>query len=117
MTNPEQLVADMAARRMVQAMRAQCMNAVAGITPSVGTGSVGALALGATASVVVPLTPELPDTSFVPIVSLFGGAGLLGNLTLLGVTAKTTSSVTVAVRAPLAVSAGASVQVVAFRAA
>jgi hypothetical protein len=85
--------------------------------PSVGAPvTVGALSLGQTASVVIPFAPALPDTNYVAIPVLYGTTSLLGNLSLGGITARTTSSVTVSVKAPvLAVAAGATVGVAVFR--
>jgi hypothetical protein len=91
---------------------------VARVSPSVGGPvTVPALSVGATASVVVPFTPPI-TASYVPIPSLYGTSSLLGGLSIAGVSAKTSSSVTVMVRAEkLAVAAGATVSVVCFRTA
>ncbi|WP_250029792.1 hypothetical protein [Paractinoplanes maris] len=111
---------DVVARQMA----AQAVEAVAGVpakvaavTPSVGTAAVPALALGASAQVVVQLSPPIPGAAYVAIPVLHSAStSLLGNLSVAGIVSKAETSVTVLVRAPLlAVASGAVLQVVAFR--
>lgn len=93
-----------------------CSGGVAALTPSVGGPVVvGPLSLGASAQITIPFTPAITG-SYVPLPSLYGTATLLAGLTLAGVTAQTSTSVTVTVKAgTLAVAAGATVGVVCFR--
>lgn len=84
-----------------------------GITASFGSGAVGAMLLGATQNIVVTISPAQPDTSFTPIVT-FSGSALLGGATY-SVIGQTTTTVTVAVKAGLALSSGGTVYVAALR--
>jgi hypothetical protein len=119
MSSPTPWPMDSIARQMAQQalQRAELARAASAVLmPSTGSAAVPALSLGASATVVVPLFPELPDLNYQPIPVLFGAASLLGGLSLLGVVARTTTSVSVQVKAPLvAVGVGATVQVTAFR--
>lgn len=110
---------DMIARQMAEqavAASAAMQQAMSAVIPSYGTADVPALALGATTQVVVAINPPIPDAAYTPIPVLYGTPLLLGSLTLAGIIAKSETSVTVQVRAPLAaVTAGAVLHVVAFR--
>jgi hypothetical protein len=111
---------DVIARQMastaIQGM-ADAMAAVTAVTPSVGSATVPALALGASTNVVVPISPSIPGAAYIALPILYStSASLLGNLTVAGIAAKTDNAVTVLVKAPaLAVASGATLQIVAFK--
>lgn len=112
-------VGDVYARQLAMEALQRVQTATGGmaaLTPSVGGPvAVGALSLGATASITIPFTPEITG-NYVPLPTLYGTPTLLGGLALSGVTAKTPTSVTVSVKAAtLAVAAGATVTVVCFK--
>lgn len=112
---PQRLGADMIARKMAAENKAACAASAAALAPSVGSAAVGALAPGASTPVTVSFTPEITG-NYVPVPTLQGGASLIGNLVIGGVSAKTSTTVTVVVKAPLvAVAAGATVVVTCFR--
>ncbi len=109
---------DVHARQMAaQAMqRANAMTQqMAAAVPSQGTAVVPALSLGASTQVVVTISPPISG-SYVAVPVLLASATLLAGLTVGGIVAKTETTVTVLVRAPLvAVAAGAVLQIVAFK--
>lgn len=76
--------------------------------------------LGSTSTVVVPLTwsgTPPTDGTYQAVAFLNGGASLLGNMTVQGITAKTTTTVTVSVKGAALIGVGAgSIDVVAFKA-
>lgn len=74
---------------------------------STGSALTPGLALGGSADVVITLSPAMPDTNYFAFTALRGGAGVLGGMTILGVTTKTTTSVTVRVTASVLTIAGA----------
>lgn len=80
---------------------------------SYGSASVGSMLLGATQNIVVTISPAQPDTSYTPIVT-FSGTALLGTASY-AVTAQSTTTVTVAVKAGIAVSTGGTINVAALR--
>lgn len=84
-----------------------------GRPPSKGSAAVGSLALGATKDVVVTISPAMPDTSYVPVATIAGTATLLGSVTVQGIMAASTTTVTVRVRATAVLSAGTVVNVIA----
>lgn len=65
---------------------------------SFGTGAIPALALGATANVVVALTPPQPDTNYFGVPVVNGGSSLLGGIAIQGIAAKATNSITYTVK-------------------
>lgn len=74
--------------------------------------AVGALSLGASTPVTVPFAPAVVGANYAVVPTLYGATGLIGNLSVVGVTARAEGSVTVLVKAPLlAVGAGASLGV------
>lgn len=76
---------------------------------------VGRVSLNATVPVTVPFTPAVDLADYAVVPSLYGETSLIGNLTIVGVTARTTTSVTFAVKAGLlAVAAGATLGVTVF---
>lgn len=92
---------------------AQGNTGASGIAASYGAGTVAAALLGTTQNIVVSISPAQPDVNYTPIVT-FSGSALLGTVSYT-VTAQTTTSVTVAIKAGLAVSAGGTVYVAAIR--
>lgn len=80
---------------------------------SFGSAAIPAALLGVTQAIVVPISPTQPDTNYYPQVSV-SGTVLLGTISY-AVTAQSTTSVTVSVKAGLAVSAGGTVYVAALR--
>ncbi len=84
--------------------------------PVTGSATVPALALGASTQVVVTLSQEIPNAAYEPLPFLQGAVSVIGNLTIAGVVTKTSTAVTILVKAPLiAVTSGATLRVVAFR--
>lgn len=103
---------DLVARQMAKEAQDTVAAQAAALTPSVGSAPVPALQPGGTVKIVVRFSPEITG-GYQCIPVLVGAAGIL---TLGGVTAKTSSTVTVTVKAPLtAVAAGATVEVTCFR--
>lgn len=86
-----------------------------GRAPSRGSAAVGALALGASKDVVVAIAPTMPDTGYTPVATIAGSASLLGAVSVQGIVATTTTSVTVRVQANSVLSAGITVNVVAVK--
>lgn len=84
-----------------------------GITASFGTASVPAMLLGATQTINVALSPAQPDASYTPIVT-FSGSALLGGVDYT-VSAQTATSVTVQIKAGIALSTGGTLRVAAIR--
>lgn len=80
---------------------------------SFGSASVGAMLLGATQTLTVNISPTQPDTSYTPVIT-FSDATLLGTITY-AVTGKTTTTVSVAVKAGIVVSSGGTVYVSCLR--
>lgn len=132
MPENRQYAADMIARQMAQQALAQATagqaastanttamaSLVAQLLPVTGQATVPALALGGSTTVVVQLASEVPNAAYEPLPVLYGAAGLLGALQLAGIVTKTSTSVSVLVRAPLlAVAAGATLRVIALRTA
>lgn len=84
-----------------------------GITASFGSASVQAMLLGATQTITVTLSPAQPDANYTPIVT-YSGTALLGTADYT-VTAQTATTVTVQLKAGIAVSAGGTLKVAAIR--
>ncbi len=85
-----------------------------GAPDAVGSGSVGALALGATADIVCPLNRTMPNANYKATASLAATTlTLLGAVSVQGISAQTTTSVTVRVKATAALATGVTVNVIA----
>lgn len=84
-----------------------------GIAASYGSATVAASLLGAVQTLVVTISPAQPDTNYTPLVT-FSGTSLLGTATYT-VTAQTVSTVTVQVKAGIAITAAGTVYVAAIR--
>lgn len=85
--------------------------------PARGTAAVGSMASGSTKDVVVTLDQAMPNVGYTPapslsVVPLGGAATLLAAVAVQGVVAQTATTVTVRVRASVALSAGVSVNVI-----
>jgi hypothetical protein len=80
---------------------------------SFGSASVGAMIVGTTQNIAVTISPTQPDTLYTPIVT-FSGSALLGSASY-SVISQTTTTVTVAIKAGVAITTGGTVLVVAER--
>ncbi len=112
MPNQRQFGSDTYARQIAW----QAKQASEAATPVVRSVDVPALSLGGSATLTVAL-PDMGNAVFAVVPTLLASATLLGGLSVGGIVARTRTSVSVLVRAPLvAVAAGAVLQVVCFRA-
>lgn len=85
------------------------------LTVGVGAANIGVLLLGGSANVVVPLDVTMPDTSYAVKWRAVAGAQVLSMLTLNGTITKTTTQVTIPVKATGVASVAGVMLVEAYR--
>jgi hypothetical protein len=93
----------------------QTVERLARVTITSGQAPIPVMALPGTQPVTVTLKTAMPDDAYSATATLSGGVTLLTVLTVVGITAQTSSTVTVQVRSSGALSAGAVVTVHAVR--